>query len=49
MESKSFTDYLKQMEDLMSQVERDMDTKTLRCFLQATEQKIAHLKWLWLE
>ena len=49
MESKSFTDYLKEMEGLMNQAEQNMDLETLRCFLQATDQKVARLKWLWFE
>ena len=49
MEVSDFTEYLKKMEALMNQAEREMNVETLRCFLQATEQKVAQLKWLWLE
>ena len=49
MDAKTFNQYLIEMETLMNQAEREMDIKTLRCFLQATEQKVAQLKWLWLE
>ena len=49
MENQPFTAYLNSMELLMNQAEREMDLEALRCFLQATEQKIARLKWLWLD
>ena len=49
MEASEFAIYLKKIEVMFNQAEREMGVETLRCFLQATEQKVAQLKWLWLE